>query len=75
MAPEAGKVTPKDSLLACLLESRFPDLPPRGALFQSLQSAKFDISGNKEKPAMGKVLTGGQNDTALLLDIQGHRLS
>ncbi|CDQ94984.1 unnamed protein product, partial [Oncorhynchus mykiss] len=45
MAPEAGKVTPKDSLLACLLESRFPDLPPRGALFQSLQSAKFDISG------------------------------
>ncbi|XP_024255155.1 exopolyphosphatase PRUNE1-like [Oncorhynchus tshawytscha] len=45
MAPEAGKVTSKDSLLACLLESRFPDLPPRGALFQSLQSAKFDISG------------------------------
>ncbi|XP_038828400.1 exopolyphosphatase PRUNE1-like [Salvelinus namaycush] len=45
MAPEAGKVTPKDSQLSCLLESRFPDLPPRGALFQSLQSAKFDISG------------------------------
>ncbi|KAG5856527.1 hypothetical protein ANANG_G00008880 [Anguilla anguilla] len=45
MAPEAGKVTPKDSKYAVLLESRFPDLPPRGALFQSLQNAKFDISG------------------------------
>ncbi|XP_036371924.1 exopolyphosphatase PRUNE1-like [Megalops cyprinoides] len=45
MAPEAGKVTPKDSQYAFLLESRFPDLPPRGALFQSLQSAKFDVSG------------------------------
>ncbi|KAJ8398451.1 hypothetical protein AAFF_G00427060 [Aldrovandia affinis] len=45
MAPEAEKVTPKDSKYAVLLESRFPDLPPRGALFQSLQNAKFDISG------------------------------
>ncbi|XP_048849547.1 exopolyphosphatase PRUNE1 isoform X1 [Brienomyrus brachyistius] len=45
MAPEAGKVTPKDSQYAVWLESRFPDLPPRGALFQSLQTAKFDVSG------------------------------
>ncbi|XP_010872021.2 exopolyphosphatase PRUNE1 [Esox lucius] len=45
MSPEAGKVTPKDRQVACLLESRFSDLPPRGALFQSLQSAKFDVSG------------------------------
>ncbi|KAJ8290091.1 hypothetical protein GJAV_G00008610 [Gymnothorax javanicus] len=45
MAPEAGRVTPKDSKYTALLESRFPDLPPRGALFQSLQNAKFDISG------------------------------
>lgn len=45
MAPEAGKVTPKDSQYAALLESRFPSLPPRGALFQSLQTAKFDVSG------------------------------
>ncbi|KAG9334705.1 hypothetical protein JZ751_007240 [Albula glossodonta] len=45
MAPEAGKVTPKDSQYTSLLEERFPDLPPRTALFQSLQNAKFDVSG------------------------------
>ncbi|KAI1902322.1 hypothetical protein AGOR_G00043570 [Albula goreensis] len=45
MAPEAGKVTPKDSQYASLLEERFPDLPPRTTLFQSLQNAKFDVSG------------------------------
>ncbi|XP_028834591.1 exopolyphosphatase PRUNE1 isoform X2 [Denticeps clupeoides] len=45
MAPEAGKVTPKDSQYASLLESRFPNLPERGTLFQSLQNARFDVSG------------------------------
>ncbi|TSK16104.1 Exopolyphosphatase PRUNE1 [Bagarius yarrelli] len=45
MAPEAGKVTPKDSHYVVLLESRFPKLPPRSMLFQSLQNAKFDVSG------------------------------
>ncbi|TMS01048.1 Exopolyphosphatase PRUNE1 [Larimichthys crocea] len=45
MAPSAGKVTPKDARLVEELESRFPALPPRGALFQSLHNAKFDVSG------------------------------
>ncbi|XP_035286014.1 exopolyphosphatase PRUNE1-like isoform X1 [Anguilla anguilla] len=45
MAPEAGKVTPKDRQYAHALESRYPDLPPRTPLFQSLQNAKFDVSG------------------------------
>ncbi|XP_053288808.1 exopolyphosphatase PRUNE1 [Pleuronectes platessa] len=45
MAPAAGKVTPKDSQYASMLENRFPTLPPRGALFQALQNAKFDVSG------------------------------
>ncbi|XP_044062657.1 exopolyphosphatase PRUNE1 isoform X2 [Siniperca chuatsi] len=45
MAPSAGKVTPKDSQYAAALECRFPSLPPRGALFQTLQNAKFDVSG------------------------------
>ncbi|XP_017334001.1 exopolyphosphatase PRUNE1 isoform X2 [Ictalurus punctatus] len=45
MAPEAGKVTPKDSQYVSLLESRFPKLPRRSILFQSLQNAKFDVSG------------------------------
>lgn len=45
MAPSAGKVTPKDAELAAALESRFPDLPQRSALFQDLNNAKFDVSG------------------------------
>ncbi|XP_074538694.1 exopolyphosphatase PRUNE1 [Halichoeres trimaculatus] len=45
MAPSAGKVTPKDSQVAASLESRFPSLPPRGALFNTLHNAKFDVSG------------------------------
>ncbi|KAG7218822.1 hypothetical protein INR49_019690 [Caranx melampygus] len=45
MAPAAGKVTPKDSQYAAVLETRFPSLPPRGALFQALNNAKFDVSG------------------------------
>lgn len=45
MAPSAGKVTPKDAELAAALESRFPALPPRDALFQRLNDAKFDVSG------------------------------
>lgn len=45
MAPAAGKVTPKDSQTVAELEARFPSLPPRGALFQALQEAKFDVSG------------------------------
>ncbi|XP_069032952.1 exopolyphosphatase PRUNE1 isoform X1 [Embiotoca jacksoni] len=45
MSPAAGKVTPKDSQYLAALETRFPALPPRGALFQALQNAKFDVSG------------------------------
>ncbi|KAG7474445.1 exopolyphosphatase PRUNE1 [Solea senegalensis] len=45
MAPSAGKVTPKDSQFAAMLERRFPALPQRGALFTALQNAKFDVSG------------------------------
>ncbi|XP_075701018.1 exopolyphosphatase PRUNE1 [Rhinoderma darwinii] len=45
MAPAAGKVTPKDTEYVTILESKFPDLPPRGAVFDSLQKAKFDVSG------------------------------
>ncbi|XP_062342524.1 exopolyphosphatase PRUNE1-like isoform X1 [Osmerus eperlanus] len=45
MAPAAGQVTARDSQAACYLETRFLDLPPRGALFQSLQSARADLSG------------------------------
>ncbi|KAI4895297.1 hypothetical protein NFI96_011137, partial [Prochilodus magdalenae] len=62
MAPEAGKVTPKDSQYAVLLETRFPKLPPRSILFQSLQNAKFDVSGLTTEQMMlkdMKALSGG----------------
>ncbi|XP_051921627.1 exopolyphosphatase PRUNE1 [Hippocampus zosterae] len=53
MAPEAGKVTAKDSQYVATLEARFPSLPPRGALFQALHNAKFDVSGlNTEQMLM-----------------------
>ncbi|XP_069806504.1 exopolyphosphatase PRUNE1 [Dendropsophus ebraccatus] len=45
MAPAAGKVTPKDTEYVTILESKFPDLASRGAVFDSLQNAKFDVSG------------------------------
>ncbi|XP_028985405.1 exopolyphosphatase PRUNE1 [Betta splendens] len=64
MAPSAGKVTPKDSLYAAALETRFPDLPPRGALFQALQNAKFNVSGlNTEQMLLKdmKVVSGSLN--------------
>ncbi|XP_075994984.1 exopolyphosphatase PRUNE1 [Genypterus blacodes] len=64
MAPAAGKVTPKDSQYVAALEERFPALPPRGALFQALQSAKFDVSGlNTEQMLLKdmKEVTGSFN--------------
>ncbi|KAM4664186.1 exopolyphosphatase PRUNE1 [Discoglossus pictus] len=45
MAPEAGKVTPKDTEIVTRLESVFVKLPPRSVVFDSLQKAKFDVSG------------------------------
>ncbi|XP_051999542.1 exopolyphosphatase PRUNE1-like [Xyrauchen texanus] len=62
MAPEAGKVTPKDSQYAMFLEKRFPKLPPRSSLFQSLQNAKFDVSGLSTEQMLlkdMKVASGG----------------
>ncbi|XP_056142650.1 exopolyphosphatase PRUNE1 [Lampris incognitus] len=68
MAPEAGKVTPKDSQYAALLEKHFPSLPPRGALFQSLQNAKFDVSGLTTDQMLlkdMKAVTGGDLHLAI----------
>ncbi|CAL8248870.1 unnamed protein product [Lota lota] len=68
MAPEAGKVTPKDSQYVAQLETRFPGLPPRGALFQSLQNARFDVSGLSTEQMLlkdMKVCTGGELQLAV----------
>ncbi|PNJ56058.1 PRUNE1 isoform 4 [Pongo abelii] len=40
-----GKATPKDSKYVEKLEALFPDLPKRNDIFDSLQKAKFDVSG------------------------------
>lgn len=45
MAPEAGKVTPKDSEVLRNLEASVRTLPQRSALFSDLQQAKFNVSG------------------------------
>ncbi|XP_055459639.1 exopolyphosphatase PRUNE1 isoform X1 [Psammomys obesus] len=45
MDAKIGKATPKDSKYVEKLEALFPDLPKRQDMFDSLQKAKFDISG------------------------------
>uniref|UniRef100_A0A671G3H0 Prune exopolyphosphatase 1 n=1 Tax=Rhinolophus ferrumequinum TaxID=59479 RepID=A0A671G3H0_RHIFE len=40
-----GKATPKDKKYVEQLEALFPDLPERKDIFDSLQKAKFDVSG------------------------------
>ncbi|XP_045064857.1 exopolyphosphatase PRUNE1-like [Coregonus clupeaformis] len=70
MAPEAGKVTPKDSQYAVLLETRFPNLPPRGVLFQSLQNAKFDVSGlTTEQMLLKDMKVASERDLKLAVSV------
>ncbi|XP_063803069.1 exopolyphosphatase PRUNE1 [Pseudophryne corroboree] len=45
MTPAAGRATPKDTEYVAFLESKFPDLTPRDAMFDSMLSAKIDVSG------------------------------
>ncbi|XP_031230654.1 exopolyphosphatase PRUNE1 isoform X7 [Mastomys coucha] len=45
MDTKIGKATPKDSKYVEKLEALFPDLPKRKDIFDSLQKAKFDVSG------------------------------
>ncbi|XP_021563421.1 exopolyphosphatase PRUNE1 isoform X3 [Carlito syrichta] len=45
MDPKIGKATLKDSRYVEKLEALFPDLPKRNDIFDSLQKAKFDVSG------------------------------
>lgn len=45
MDTNIGKATPKDSKYVEELEALFPDLPKRKDIFDSLQKAKFDVSG------------------------------
>lgn len=69
MAPAAGKVTPKDSQYAAALETRFPTLPPRGALFQALQNAKFDVSGLNTEQMLLKDMKGVSGSLNLAVSV------
>ncbi|XP_059574812.1 exopolyphosphatase PRUNE1 isoform X2 [Alligator mississippiensis] len=63
LAPEARKVTPKDARYVALLEARFPDLPARDIIFETLQKAKFDVTGLTTEQVLQKdlkVLSGDQ---------------
>lgn len=50
MDVKIGKATPKDSKYVEKLEALFPDLPQRKDIFDSLQKAKFDVSGAMDFP-------------------------
>ena len=50
MDAKVGKATPKDSKYVEKLEALFPDLPQRKDIFDSLQKAKFDVSGMMDLP-------------------------
>ncbi|XP_039606356.1 exopolyphosphatase PRUNE1 isoform X1 [Polypterus senegalus] len=68
MAPEAGKVTFKDTEYISKLEAKFPDLPSRHQLFESLQKAKFNVSGLTTEQMLlkdMKVLSGGNTRLAI----------
>lgn len=69
MAPAAGKVTPKDSQYAAALEARFPALPPRGALFQALQNAKFDVSGLNTEQMLLKDMKAVSGSLSLAISV------
>lgn len=45
MDAKIGKATLKDNEYVEKLEALFPDLPKRKDIFDSLQKAKFDVSG------------------------------
>ncbi|XP_053743525.1 exopolyphosphatase PRUNE1 isoform X1 [Synchiropus splendidus] len=69
MAPAAGKVTPKDSQVAAALEMRFPGLPQRGALFQALQKAKFDVSGLNTQQMLLKDMKAVSGSLSLVISV------
>ncbi|XP_062848152.1 exopolyphosphatase PRUNE1 [Trichomycterus rosablanca] len=70
MAPEAGKVTPKDSQYINFLETHFPKLPPRSMFFQSLQTAKFDVAGlSTEQMMLKDMKTLSEGDLKVVVSV------
>ncbi|XP_075048366.1 exopolyphosphatase PRUNE1 isoform X2 [Mixophyes fleayi] len=71
MTPAAGRVTPKDTEHVTILESKFPHLTPRGALFDSMMKAKIDVSGLSTDQMLRKDLKAllGRNVTLAIAAI------
>ncbi|CAL9706052.1 unnamed protein product [Knipowitschia caucasica] len=56
LAPEAGKVTPKDSEVVHELETKVQSLPQRSELFTELQDQKFNVHGLNSEQMLRKDL-------------------
>ncbi|XP_048449441.1 uncharacterized protein LOC109922729 [Rhincodon typus] len=68
MTSEAGKVTLKDEEILAALEQRFPDLPAQQEIFDTLQQAKFDVSGfNTEQVLLRDLKELSEGDTKLAI--------
>ncbi|NXA43136.1 PRUN1 Exopolyphosphatase, partial [Eudromia elegans] len=63
-------VTPRDAACVALLESRFPELPQRDVIYETLRTAKFDVSGLTTEQMLRKDLKALANDE-LALGISG----
>ncbi|KAM8794355.1 exopolyphosphatase PRUNE1 [Eudromia elegans] len=70
LSPAGGKVTPRDAACVALLESRFPELPQRDVIYETLRAAKFDVSGLTTEQMLRKDLKALANDE-LALGISG----
>ncbi|XP_048382790.2 uncharacterized protein LOC125450743 isoform X2 [Stegostoma tigrinum] len=68
MTSEAGKVTLKDEEMLAALEQKFPDLPAQQEIFDTLQQAKFDVSGfNTEQVLLRDLKELSEGDTKLAI--------
>ncbi|XP_041042328.1 protein prune homolog 2-like isoform X1 [Carcharodon carcharias] len=68
MTSEAIRVTMKDEKILAALEQRFPDLPAQQEVFDTLQQAKFDVSGfNTEQILLRDLKELSEGDTKLAI--------
>ncbi|XP_067886091.1 protein prune homolog 2-like isoform X2 [Heterodontus francisci] len=65
---EAGRMTLKDEEILAALEQRFPNLPAQEEVFETLQQAKFDVSGfNTEQILLRDLKELSEGDTKLAI--------
>ncbi|XP_072372719.1 protein prune homolog 2-like isoform X3 [Scyliorhinus torazame] len=68
MTSETVRVTKKDEEILAALEQRFPDLPTQQEVYDTLQQAKFDVSGfNTEQILLRDLKELSEGDTKLAI--------